>query len=429
MSKYKTRAAEVLAQLGVTASLEDNDLNINIQAEHEGDADNAGEGTDLGEFDNSAVEETVAVEPVDEEALVADTSGTPETAELDVVEADAAAGDVTGKMDQVGDAVEALESMAIQIATLSLENREPSPATVAALNIQYDFITRNFPKMQKSESRVASCEDYAADYEKAHNVSLESVMGKIKEGAKAVWKWFRDLATKIAAFFGHALSAATVMGNKAKALKEKAQRTNEYKVVDVPAIIGGKLDAQHIKTLTDFLKAMATQDYKELATAIEKGEETKESATYYAILSGGSSKAIRAYKGKDLIGNIKITGGDTSYFKCELSEGKASTIKFGKGTAVGIADAVIALSEALGDYKRTQAVRIAAEKRINAAESKIGDDQGKMARASKWLRGFGEVRAFERRIVARALAVGNAANNVLSKAVVEAKADDKDDKK
>src|SRR5574344_2207466 len=111
MGRYN--AAALMAGMGaaITVSLEDNDLNININADHEGD----GEGGDAGvaDFDNTSPAETEATDPAQEvavgENIEADTSGAPETAELDVAEAGGDVDEVATQIEDVNDTAAGLE--------------------------------------------------------------------------------------------------------------------------------------------------------------------------------------------------------------------------------------------------------------------------------------------------------------------------------
>ena len=180
MGRYN--AAALMAGMGaaITVSQEDNDLNININADHEGD----GEGGEAGvaDFDNTSPADTEATDPAPVgEDIEADTSGAPETAELDVAEAGGDVDEVATQIEDVNDTAAGLEGIVIQLATISQEGIEVTPLAAQMLNNQYDYAVRKFPALRHQSLRVASCEDFAVSNEDATTVSLEKVMDGYQE--------------------------------------------------------------------------------------------------------------------------------------------------------------------------------------------------------------------------------------------------------
>lgn len=410
MSKYNAKA--VLLGLTGTVSKEDNDLNINIQAEHEGKGEEGEEG--LGEAAAEAPVETVETAEEVPAEVTEDTSGTPEAAELDVQDGAEDVGETTEQIEDVAEVAEGLEGIALTLARISVEGLHVTPLAAQMLNDQYDFVTRKFPALRASAVRVASCESFAADQEKAGTVSLEKVMDNIKNAGAAIVKFLKDLWQKFLALLGNVNASVAVMKKKAQSL-QSANVGKAPEKVNVPGLLGSGLSAANIQKLTNVIKAMTVARYLEINAAIQGGgsiEEAFKSANANLVKTAGvGSTLIGNFKLEVVDGIPKVTGG-------EQGEG-TSRAPFSAGDVKALAGAVVDLASALEDYKRGEANR----KKVNdfiiseLEKGTASEDDGRIAKfkkareaSQKW----GRQVAFEQNIVRRAIAVGNATNNVLA---------------
>ncbi len=427
MSKYNAKA--ILLGLQGTVSKEDNDLNITINADHEGESDaGEGEAVDLGadaapvetvEEEVSPVEAVPGEGDVVEEPIVdaadpvaEDTSGTPEAAELDVQEAAEEVDETQEQIENVNEATEGLEALALTLAQISVEGLDVSPLTAQMLNNQYDFATRKFPALRTAANRVASCEDFAVSQEDATTVSLEKVMDGIANGVKAIIAFLKDLGQKFLAMLGHVLSASAVMKRKAESLQSQAKGfKGAPKEVAVAGLLTSKdLSVASIKELADALNSIGTKGYEALAA----GEGN--------IGEDAHVGSVKALFGKTFIGGFKIenTSNGPGFTTVEGKEGVKAKLS---GTEAGaLAGAVVNLAQALEAYKRGESIRKNVVKKLTDEATALsnaagGENTGKIAAIRKRMKAVSELMSFEKRLIGKALAVGNATNNVVASAI------------
>ena len=427
MSKYNAKAI-LLGLTGGTVSKEDNDLNITINAEHEGDAETGeGEAAELA-ADPAPVETVeevapieavpgegeVAAEPIVDaaEAVVEDTSGTPEAAELDVQEAAEEVDETQEQIENINDATEGLEALALTLAQISVEGLEVTPLAAQMLNNQYDFAVRKFPALKASTMRVASCEDFTVSQEDATTVSLEKVMDNIKNGVKAVIEFLKNLGQQFLTLLGHVLSASAVMKRKAESLQDQAKSfKGEPKEVSVAGLLTSKeFSVASIKELTDVLNAIGTKGYEALAA----GEG--------AIGADAHVSSIKGFFGKTFIGGFKIenTNGGPGLTSVAGKDGVKT--KMSATEAGAYAGAVVNLAQSIEAYKRGESVRKNVVKKLTDEATALtnaagGESAGKLQALRKRMKAVSELMSFEKRLIAKALAVGNATNNVVAAAI------------
>lgn len=418
MSKYNAKAI-LLGLTGGTVSKEDNDLNITINAEHEGDADNGeGEAADLGAEPApvETVEETtpVAEEPIVDaaEPVAEDTSGTPEAAELDVQEAAEEMDETQEQIENVNEATEGLEALALTLAQISVEGIEVTPLAAQMLNNQYDFACRKFPVLRQQSLRVASCEDFAISNEDATTVSLEKVMDGIKNGVKAVIEFLKNLGQQFLKLLGHVLSASAVMKRKAESLQAQAKSfKGEAKEVSVASLLTSKdLSVASIKELADALNAIGTKGYEALANGGGN------------IGADAHVDSVKGFFGKTFIGGFKIENTTGGPGITSVAGKDGVKIKLSATEAGALAGAVVKLAEAIEAYKRGESVRKNVVKKLTdeataLSNSTGGENAGKLQALRKRMNAVSELMSFEKRLIGKALAVGNATNNVVAAAI------------
>lgn len=416
MSKYNAKSI-LLGFSKTSVSTEDNDLNINIQAEHEGNADDAGDGADFGAAEEAAPAETVeTVETEEAPAEIAeDTSGTPEAAELDVQDAADDMEETAEQVENVAEVAEGLEGIALTLARISVENLEVTPLTAQMLNDQYDFVTRKFPALRTEKNRVASCEAYGLDPLAAGEVSLEKVMDNLKNAGAAIVKFLKDLWAKFMAVLGNVNASIAVMRKKAETLSTAKVGTAPAKV-NVPGILGSGLSAANVQKLTAIVKAMTVTRYTDINAAIQGNKSVDE-----AFKAANANLVKVAGSGSSVIGNFKLELGEGGVPKVTAGDQGAGSERapFSEGDVHSIAKAVVELAGALEDYKRGESNR----KKVNdfiiseIQKGAASEEDGKFAtwkKAREASQLWGRQVAFEQNIIRRSISVGNAVNNVLS---------------
>ena len=408
MGRYN--AAALLAGMGTVVSLEDNDLNININADHEGDGE-AGDEAGVADFDNTAPAETEpAVGDVGgEENLGEDTSGTPETAELDVAEAGGDVDEVAEQIDDVNDTAAGLESIVLQLATISQEGIEVTPFIANSIRTQYDFVTRKFPKLRvdaEGGQVVASVESWTVSQESETESMMGKAVGKLKSTGAAIVKFLKDLWEKIKAMFGSLTSASSIMRKKAASLKGK---NSSGKAITLPAVLtSAPFSADSINKLTALIKDVAGAKIN-AGELVEKG---------WSAFNATATMAQHKNKGTYL-GNFTVDVVDNVPVIKSAEATKAKNVNIRGSEVAGIATAVIGLADAIDAYKREESLR----KTVNDRLLQILQEEVKPEDASRYARWrkaretstkWGKFAGFEGKLIQKAIAVGNAANNALA---------------
>ena len=401
-------AAALLAGMGVVVSQEDNDLNINIQADHEGDGEQGADG--VSDFDNTPAETEPAVDVTVDENIGDDTSGTPETAELDVAEAGGEVEQVTEQIEDVNDVAAGLESIVVQLATISQEGIEVTPFLADSIRTQYNFVTRKFPKLRVDATGndiVASTESWTVSQESETESLMGKAVGKLKGAGQAVIKFLKDLWEKIKALFGSVTSASSVMRKKATALKGRA--ANAQKSITLPdTLTSAPFNAAEINKLTALVKSVA-------GAKIDAGKLVEQGWTAF-----NATATMAQHKNKGTyLGNFTVDVVDNVPVIKSAEATKAKNVNIRGSEVAGIATAVIGLADAIDAYKREESLRKTVNDRLLQIlqEEVKPEDAAKYARwrkaretSTKW----GKFAGFEAGLIRKAIAVGNAANNALA---------------
>ena len=404
-------AAAILAGMGAVVSQEDNDLNINIQADHEGDGEQGEAG--VADFDNTPAE----TEPVDEtlvdENLGDDTSGTPETAELDVGEAGGEVEQVTEQIEDVNDVAAGLESIVIQLATISQEGIEVTPFLADSIRTQYNFVTRKFPKLRVDATGndiVASTESWTVSQESETDSIMGKAVGKLKGAGQAIVKFLKDLWEKIKAMFGSLTSASGIMRKKANAMKG---RQASGKSITLPAVLtSAPFSADSINKLTALIKDVA-------GAKINAGELVEKGWSAF-----NATATIAQHKNKGTyLGNFAIDVVDSVPVVKSAEASKEKNVNLRTSDIASIATAIVALADALDTYKREESLRKTVnDKLLQILQTEVSPEDG--TRYAKWAKArevsskWGKFASFEASLIKKAVAVGNAANNALASGTV-----------
>ena len=405
-------AAAILAGMGAVVSQEDNDLNINIQADHEGDGEQGADG--VSDFDNTPAETEPAVDVTVDENIGDDTSGTPETAELDVAEAGGEVEQVTEQIEDVNDVAAGLESIVVQLATISQEGIEVTPFLADSIRTQYNFVTRKFPKLRVDATGndiVASTESWTVSQESETESLMGKAVGKLKGAGQAVIKFLKDLWERIKALFGNLTAAGAVMRKKAEAVQK---RKATGKGITLPGVLtSAPFSADSINKIAGLIDGITS-------TRLNVSKLLTEGWPAQHIAKGVTSNT----SGGVFLGNfaVKVVDGMPTIVSAEAT--KEKDVKISQGDVTSIGQAVAKLGASLEKYKSMEKAR----KEINdalirALEAEVTpEDAGRYAKwklarevSTKW----GKYTSFETRLVKKAVSVGNAANNALSAATAK----------
>lgn len=404
-------AAIALAMSAVTVSQEDNDLNININADHEGDA-----APTADDFATTPVVEPVVAEPVVEpvvveDAIAADTSETPETAELDVADA---AGDVVesaNKVDDTNAVAVGIESVLLQLATISNEGIDVTPFIANSLRVQLDHATRKFPKAgrdENGESIVASVESWTVSQEENTSSMIGKAVTKLKGAGAAIVKFLKELWERIKSLTGSTKATAGLIKRKAESLQGKKANGKEIKL---PGQIAG-IDSASLKQLAQLVTAVGNAKLN-AGTLVEKGWGA---ATAQTSLAG-------SYKAGTYLGGFIVAYGENkmpTVTTAEVGEGKHVTLKDGEVAA--ILAGTLEIAKALEAYAAGEVFRKKVTDALIAACSAevTPEDAGRYAKwklARETATHWGKYSAFEAQVVKRAIGVANAANNAVATSV------------
>lgn len=401
-----------------TVSLEDNDLNINITAEHEGDQD---------------------PEAADADGIALDTSGTPEAAELDVQDAAADVEAAADDVESMDNTVANLESIALTLCNISLEGHQMTPAAVALLQNSVNIALTGRNGLNADIIGVASLEDFDLMEADALEASLEGVMDALESSKKTAVEFLRKLWANFVQFLKNMFSASEAALSKSnsavKAVNEaKGETTGE---VELPSILGTEISAKRVDTLAALVEDIINAKTVGLEALLKgdgasKEDLVKEFAKFNDPITG--------YKDKSFIGGFTVGVDSEGYPTVSSKEGQGS-VKV-KTPSVSELKAIAAstqkLAARLNDYQKGKGQR---EKFTNAlikanAESagansgnKVLDDGGNKFKAYKEAAkagysvasaaktGWNKRINVETKVIGKAIAAVNAVNNVIAKSL------------
>ena len=400
-------SADLLAKAftNLSVSNEDNDLVVNINAEHKGE--------------EGAEEEVVAAD-VDNVPL--DTSETPEAAELDAADAGAEMAEETDKLEQLDDTVESLEAILVTMATISQEGLEITGATARLLRATVDNAVSRIENLTSDGLGIPSCEDFDLSPMTSWETSMEAVGGAMLAGIRAAGNTMKELLKHFLEFIKRIFDAAEQARHKADLLDVEAGKakstTGEIKV---PGILtyGGNIEGG-LKTLTEVVSAMVSTKYADLQVILK----TKDLGTTHEEIENTFNRvnaSVVAFKNDQLAGGFSIQTGESGFPVVKSTDGReAKTVP---ALTPQQCKAVIAANKKLIEqiiaYKKSgDARKLVTEIFINklavqnGSESAIGLKSAAIYhRASKaWNKRI----AFENQVIGKALSVANAANNVVA---------------
>lgn len=388
----------------LSVSNEDNDLVVNINAEHKGE--------------EGAEEEVVAAD-VDNVPL--DTTDTPEAAELDAADAGAAMDEESDKIDQLDNTVDSLESILTTMATISQEGHEITGATARLLRATVDNAVSRIENLTSDGLGIPSCEDFDLSPMNSWDVSMEAVGAAMLAGIRAAGNTAKELLKQFIEFIARIFDAAESARHKADLLDVAAGKaTSTTGEVKVPAILtyGGNIEGG-LKSLTSLVTAMVTTKYADFQVALKGEGDDTWGAVQTAFERANAS--VVAFKQDQFAGGFTITSGEDGYPTIKATDARES--KKIPSLTPAQCKAVIAannkLIEQIIAYKKAGEARkqitnyfvsALTAQSANMDEKLLKRINAKRKASALWSKRL----AFENQLIGKALNVANAANNVVA---------------
>jgi hypothetical protein len=418
--------AAILAAYGksTTSSLEENDLNVNINATHEGEDDSA--ATDAADL-TAPEAEVIAETPVDTEEVAVvdaeDTSGTPETAELDIVDAGEEVAETGEQIEDVNDAAAGLEGILLTLARISHEGLQVTPFVASTIHQQFEFVTRKYPGLRQGKTGISSMESLVATPDICLNDSMEAVLEGLKKAKDAFVAFLTKLWDKFKAFLGSITSGSKLMIAKAKQLQNQ-KAGNAPSEITLPGLVGELKSAEDINYLTSYVKALSSitvEVAKTLNGPSSPDNRREVVGSLFGSLVGVSAKFASE---KPILGFGKIEVGEDGLPRTVRAKDQVATKRkpFSESEAHAIAKAVVSLGEAVEVFQSKRADRKTAIDLLKkeAAVDLSGENDGAVKRWAKArLAGtlVSTLSVAEISVIRQAISVGNAVNNAVAKSL------------
>lgn len=408
-----TTAQMTAAFAGLTPSMEDNDLNVNINASHDGDN-------------------------VDEDQVPLDTSAVPETAELDLAEDAEQIEETNEEIADLEETDAALESLTDTL-TAWKDSGEPFSN---GMHQMFDVALANalapYPGLTPASIGMPSCEDFANDPEDGYTVSMEKIGDAARAIGSAIKKALQQFVAYIKQFVKNLFSAREAAKSKTQKLEKVADAVKGTPKGDikVPGILGKSFGSAEIENLNRAVKevlSMRSADMEVVIKSILASEEPSidEVDAKLNKLMGG----VKGYAGKTLLGGIQLTLNESGQLAIKTAEaGEGVTMKAGSiGWCKAILTSNLTLLATVEEYqKKAKDIEKVADKMIVAAgdlekeeEKARGGNRyaawkakrAAMSKVATWYRQRGTV---ESTLVKKSISLVNAGNNVVAQTLASA---------
>lgn len=360
----------------------------------------------------------------------------PEVIETAIVEDSAEVVDTANTIEDVAIAVESLESIAVYLNDLQKQGKSVSVESVALLNLSVDNATRKFPAFKQMKT-VDSLENFTLDASSATTTSLENIGDKIKAGYEALKKFLKDLWEKFKAFLGNILSGAAQAEKKAKAHLDATKTANTDRraggEITIPAILNNPvLTTKAIQGLEAAVGSIGSVSYGDLLAVMERVKMRDRDITMESITSS-LHKVFDAYArlGDDIyLGNLSFSNDQfpptIKLVDGEARKAKPLTIPLVKemlNENIKLCGQIAKLRQSLNE--RAKAIsNLSSMMEMIANRQNNGVSQDVAARPDEVLRYLrsmmtilSKVKAFETRILGRAVQVANAINSVCEQSI------------
>ena len=402
---------ELAAKFGL--GLEDNDLNVNVTATHEGEEEEGGDEDTLeGEID---------------------TSDQPEAAELDLDEAADDVDDAADKVEDLEQAEQALEAFYLTGLSIGAENFTPSVGKMLNCGVNQALTTFG---LTTDDIDMPSVEEFDYSPTAAYTGSMEKIGESLANARKNAGKWLEELWKQFVKFLTEMFNSAKRARTKTENILKAGEKTKvqENAKIKIAAVIGNDFTSSRIKNFNNLLSSLVTAKYADIQAALSKeGIQTQSVKTIFDKSMAG----VKNFDGKTFIGGVTVKAKDgvvsldNSNRSEKTAEVKVPTLAEGKL----IGKELLETSKLIIDYNDKKDARERFNKfmaKANAEQNGSTDKDNKnfferravVREAGKIWR---ETIAFERGLIRHAIAVVNAGNNALFQ-TFKAKKEGKDDK-
>lgn len=385
------------------------------------------------------VAETTPVSEIPEAVLVEDTSNSPEAIEAHVQEGASDVHSAVTEVEDIGDALVGLESIALQLHRIKDSGATVSAESVSFLTLAVANATRKFPAV---DNGVPAMEDFVLNPARASTVSLESVGAKIKTAFEAFITMIKNLIQRIGAFLGHITSGGAVAERKAKSLLEKLDKVNtnakSTKEISFPAaVVNPVLSVGSINKLTDIISSVNKAKFSEVLAIFNKLKAGRNGEISLGELTSEMQKIFEAYgKFADdaYIGNLSFK--NTEFPPAiTLVDAEAKSYPCpNQKTVKDYLNANIKLTQGIVELKKSSRERAAAlatlTQVLKATQDSMSRDSenvkmGTISLIRATIQFINKLVSFETRVLGRALQAANAINNVCAASITALEAYDK----
>lgn len=400
-------------------SVEENDVNININAETEGG--------------NESTPEVVEAEPaeldvtaVDEDAIPLDTSETPEASELEVQDVQSDADDTVDDIEELDNSLDSLESIYFTLANISAEGMEVTPGLARLTHVAVQNAVARF-NLTPADCGIPSVEAMDLAPEAEVQVAMEGILETAKAGAKQIVEQMKKLIAFIAEFVKSVTTAAgrteKRIGDVEKAVRGFKGTWNES--VTVPAVLNGWYKGADLSKAAEAAKSATNAKYADLAVAAKATNSNAEgirkvfAKANAAALAKGDAEVMPGVKfGQTEEGALTVNKLESKSTEAKVSQGEVTAILAGAKKLVDVAKAYDA-----GKNTRKQiSDTIAKAVYVSEGDKDVGAIMANKRKFAKaWSRQLNE----ETRVVGLAISYANAATAVVAQGMRSKKAEAK----
>jgi hypothetical protein len=397
----------------LNTSLEENDVNININAETEG-----------GEQETPEVVETAS--EVDVDAVPLDTSETPEASELEVQEVQAEGDAVANDVEELDNSLDSLESIYFTLANVAAEGMEITPAFARMTHVAVDNAVGRFG-LTTADCGVASVESIELAPNAEIETSMEGIAETLKAGASQLGALLDKLIANLVEFLKSILTGAGRTESRLNAV-DKAVREHKgaFGVAKVPAVLDGNIKAGDLGSILEVGKALVTTKYADLAVLAKQADLTADQVSEAVVKS---TRAFDKVKGTDALPGYTIGRTSEGAVSLERREGTAKEVQLSQSeilASIGVAKNMVKVAK---DYDSAKGVRKQVSESIKGSIKEATADEKGLARLSArrklvkiWTQQVNVEQRIVGTIVGYANAVGAAAASTLRKADKKAEA-------
>lgn len=355
-----------------TASVEENDVNININAETEGGEVSAPEVAEA----EPAVIDTEVEADVDDVPF--DTTETPEASELEVQEVQGEADETVDEIEELDNTLDSLESIYFTLANVAAEGMEITPAFARLTQVAVANAVGRFG-LTPADCGVASVESIELAPAAQIEASMEGILDTVKQGGKQIAEQMKKLIQFLADFLK---SIYTYRGRVNKQIENAEKALRGFKgefngSVILPAVLEGKYKASDLNQAAKTAKDVLSAKYADIAVLAKSAEITDEAIKNAFTKANAGTARISG----NLIPGINVAVAPTGALAVvrTAKSGEATISQSEAGGILAAAKALLAASDAYDAGKGTRKQVSEAVAGSKAANRKLAATWSKQA--------------------------------------------------